>query len=521
VISPHSLRDPRREFPRWAEDFARALAPIDLAGPFYCVDAPLGPHVLGLSGADLDSAYRSTIERWEGRGPAVALDLGHCWAEFLQGWSVEYGTFPFIWRALALFVHEFGHTLTRERLYGDDLPETTVEAITHEEREVPYERTTDCKIPWLHHDGQWVRCVLHLMGRARTVLRFGIENLDNLIVFSSYRLSPLVHYRACLGDEPRRLAGQSFATIRKTAPPRAFESLWQADIARWFRTLDSPTDLQVFALSRGQDLFPSEEFFSMSSLLTEAAAICERRKTERQNALQDLAGEQVATGKVTPERIVDACEAAGVALQEFENILKHRARRKTLLQSVADKVVGELQKANAERAIEAANAEFALAQQRHAEAFTPAATELAQANARLSAAEEARRELAKSCKDASILTRLAKNAERHGPAYNRLILLQNRELELGRMLQNDDVLLAGYQGILVNVPAPQGSVVSQGTITKGGLTWAEGERYLRDRAAHQTELEQVRAELETLRPIVAALEAERADLLRQAEISLV
>ena len=73
----------------------------------------------------------------------------------------------------------------------------------------------------------WVRTLCHL---RRRVERLGFELAGEDL--TRYGLSPLAEYAAALGDEPARLAGESFAAIRTTPIPTPFLKLYAADVAR-------------------------------------------------------------------------------------------------------------------------------------------------------------------------------------------------------------------------------------------------------------------------------------------------
>jgi len=54
-----------------------------------------------------------------------------------------------------------------------------------------------------------------------------------------------LRYAKALGDEPERLAGCDFETIRSSAPPTAFTELWWADVERWVSQAEMTNEIPI------------------------------------------------------------------------------------------------------------------------------------------------------------------------------------------------------------------------------------------------------------------------------------
>jgi hypothetical protein len=68
-------------------------------------------------------------------------------------------------------------------------------------------------------------------------------------------LTNYLTYRNALGDEPERLAAESFETIRSTAPPVEFVRLWRRDVKEWFSSITEPTAEATTEVVQGLRLF--------------------------------------------------------------------------------------------------------------------------------------------------------------------------------------------------------------------------------------------------------------------------
>jgi len=205
----------------------RSVVP-DLADlPLYLVFASdlavlsdyIDPSCDAVCGRHLDLELRSHLEsrgQWQGRGAAIIArdDVGN--------------------GALAgLILHELGHILDASL----DLSEP--ESFSHIERlleisaavrEFWNQSPTDLPA-WFAHEAVWLRNCIHLHARFEAA---GMSVPLPLVIPGHYGISSCWKYHAELGDEPKRLERESFATIRNTKPPREFSDLWCRDIRATF-----------------------------------------------------------------------------------------------------------------------------------------------------------------------------------------------------------------------------------------------------------------------------------------------
>ncbi|MGE3780519.1 MAG: hypothetical protein AB7F89_25240, partial [Pirellulaceae bacterium] len=65
----------------------------------------------------------------------------------------------------------------------------------------------------------------------------------DVIDLGEYGLSSTFRYATALGDEPERMAGCDFETIRHTTPPAEFTDLWWADVERWVSRAETTNEI--------------------------------------------------------------------------------------------------------------------------------------------------------------------------------------------------------------------------------------------------------------------------------------
>jgi hypothetical protein len=516
LASPYALRNARDTFPAWAEKHAQAVAPE--IRPFYFVPARIGPHVVGLSGANLDTVYEDEIGlRYEGRGAAEVVDLEYLWSEFLDGWNLDYGAHPFINQVLALHIHELAHICERDQLHGNGTAETSG-PVVREFLATPFAETKEAAVPWRDHDAHWIRLVVHLLYRTEIALGFSLWHLNDHITSFGYGPSDLAEYRTALADEPRRLAGETFAQIRATCPPQAFIDLWRNDVARWFDTLDSPTPEQARAALQGLDLFSHLRGVLVMNWMEQATAVKERRQAERLAAVDDLARRQAAGENLSPETIVESIEAAGVSLEDYSAKLTHIAKRRPLLAGLAEKPDVERRLAGATQQMQAAAAALEVAQAVYSQAYHPAEFDHRQASERLGQIETGRQKSRNECKCPAIVAGLARVRGELGPARNRRDALTNRQRDLRQMIAVYESQLSAYAEVLVPVNSGTQSWRG-GEMTKGNMTADESRQTRQALDNVRAEFDRNAGEIAELAPRVEALQREEVELLSAAERS--
>jgi hypothetical protein len=136
---------------------------------------------------------------------------------------------------MGVVLHELAHIID----IGPDEPDPPAELIAAGRRLLaadsngsePPSNGPGAAIPWRWHESGFIRTALHLAYRAAA------RGLDlsptDVFAASDYDLSPTRRYAAALGDEPDRLAGLDFATIKSTPLPTALVDLWKADVQAW------------------------------------------------------------------------------------------------------------------------------------------------------------------------------------------------------------------------------------------------------------------------------------------------
>ncbi|MFN3297555.1 hypothetical protein [Caldimonas sp.] len=219
-----------------ASELCHALAPIDLADmPVYVLPqsrlpADLGGAAIcdGFTQDTLDLYLRDVIGAgWRGRGPCMVI-RDAAFAGCAEPRAIEL-TF------LAIAIHELAHVLERDQPFRDR-SDLTSEAIQQQAlangRQVASEPSQAQRDqPWIYHNARFSRVAIHLRHRAGLL---GVPVSAALLCAGpAYGLSPASEYVKALGDEPARLLGDSFRTIRQSQVPDPFFRLWTADVAAW------------------------------------------------------------------------------------------------------------------------------------------------------------------------------------------------------------------------------------------------------------------------------------------------
>jgi len=226
------------------EKLLRMIVP-DLSGlPLYIIDAADMVSRELLVGAPRgfwasDLAVKSHLlarDRWAGRGPAMVLDLDLIAAdvqEFAPG-----DLRRLIQAVLGIGLHEMAHGLQ----LPFDLHEPNDYAECEQQQHVAELLSTAAAELWARFPPDLPKCVAHELPfiRAALHLHYRAEQADAKILpecvvdATQYELSSTDNYRRALGDEPQRMADETFAIIRDTTPPRAFAKLWCDDVRQTF-----------------------------------------------------------------------------------------------------------------------------------------------------------------------------------------------------------------------------------------------------------------------------------------------
>lgn len=134
----------------------------------------------------------------------------------------------------SVLIHELGHVAVAKpvewapvdrEFIGADMPKLR-ERLLAKSANIP-EPTIDA--PDAHHGEKFLRCSLHLFGRAQ---QLGIEAVLGELVggVGNGWLSPEQDYFRVLQGEIHTMRGESFATILATPAPEAFSELWATDV---------------------------------------------------------------------------------------------------------------------------------------------------------------------------------------------------------------------------------------------------------------------------------------------------
>lgn len=220
-----------------AETLCRTIASRDLADtPLYIVrQSTISSEFGAAEGCDafttpaLDLYLRDFIgPRWRGRGPCMVINdtvlLGDIHADELERVT------------LGIVLHELAHILERPKLYRDrpdaDSDRTKFESLVVADAiKRPAPRAS---VPaYFGHGASFIRTVLHLRHRATKHHAHVVPS--QLCAGRHYGLSNAERYVDALGDEPDRLANDTFRSILNATPPPEFSRLWADDFIAYHK----------------------------------------------------------------------------------------------------------------------------------------------------------------------------------------------------------------------------------------------------------------------------------------------
>jgi hypothetical protein len=248
----------------WFEPFAHALVPEWSSMPVYVVDTNLsGCH--GVAGDDLDETFRNKIKDWRGRGACLALDVRGMqkWVKAIRRFaSAPAREHHYRTLAVATFIHELAHLLEQPTPYVEravsEPPRTKQRKLTNflgHIASMPYS-LDESPATLVQHEARFIRIAAHLVYRAN---QSGVEVLlGDVAAGQSYGLSSGAEYMTTLRAEAEAMAGETFATIKATQPPRDFVALWRTDVLAWGARIANPSDLQLAAATAALSIFPKE-----------------------------------------------------------------------------------------------------------------------------------------------------------------------------------------------------------------------------------------------------------------------
>ncbi len=245
----------------WFEPFAHALVLEWSSMPIYVLSVDLaGCH--GLADPYLDLTYRDKIQNWQGRGVCVALDL-----KAMRRWAKAERRYQpaqerhFRQTAVAILLHELAHTLETPEPFAEPrkawTPRERQKGIRAELGTRVLDPLETSPLTLLQHPAPFIRLAAHLTYRAE---RLGIDvPFGSVAAGEAYGLSTGREYAATLRAEVEAMAGETFATIKATQPPRDFVALWRTDVLNWASRIANPNDLQLAAASAALSIFPKEQ----------------------------------------------------------------------------------------------------------------------------------------------------------------------------------------------------------------------------------------------------------------------
>ena len=265
-----------------AEMLCHAVAPEFAGQPVYIVlrsDLPRdwagGEDYAGCTIAHLDLILRPTLERrrrWRGRGPAMLIDADAV-AAAARYRPRAVRKRVFLRAFLGVVLHELAHVIDMDFVPKQEAEDWWVRAGRRlfSQPPAPDSRPTNgpgAPVPWRMHEWPFIRIALHLAERASAA---GADvSPHDVIDLGDYGLSSTFQYAPALGDEPARMAGCDFATIRRTTPPTAFADLWNADVGRWFARVETTNELPTTLAACGRR-------FSIPTAAQDATAITKGR----------------------------------------------------------------------------------------------------------------------------------------------------------------------------------------------------------------------------------------------------
>ena len=213
------------DFAPWATTLAGALLPLALP----VVNQDLRGRAWGLCS----------------KTTGIHLDLGAMQRE---------ATGPWQWAAVGIAIHEVAHGAgwRRPHLLPTLPPTQAAETVVRWAARVDEPE----QVPWAEHGADFVRLALHCHHRAERHLGVTIA-LESLAACpTDFGLSNTIfECRRALGDEPQAMASETWAVVRSTAPPRAFQDLWRHDVTVWLDSIPEPTEKQHAACAAALTLF--------------------------------------------------------------------------------------------------------------------------------------------------------------------------------------------------------------------------------------------------------------------------
>jgi len=252
------------------------------------------------------------------------------------------------------------------------------------------------------------------------------------------------------------------------------------------------------------------------SVIEQVAEIRTQRKQAAEVRCDELARADAAGKKVSAVEVIDSLAAAGLDDTWFPTRVHHYKTRAVLIAKAATHADLERRHAECQVTMDHLREEttaFVAAQDAK---YLPLAQEHQILGAQIGEAAAARQELRKGCKDPAIVQRLADVSAEWGKSRNRLIELRNKQRPLSENIAEHQSSLAKYQEI--RIPGADRQYYA-GQITRGGMTHEEAEKTGQALANCQAQFDKNAAEIATLEPLVAALEAERSELETKAEAS--
>lgn len=196
-------------------NLALAIAPELSAAPLYVIEKPADypqPDCWAWASRRADGPLRSALidaGQWRGQGSVIVV------CEELEGEDLH-----------GLLLHEVAHLLPVS-LPGIDRNLTPIEA-SHERELIskwagePTVEPARC----FAHGPDFVRCCCHLQHRAAAA---GCDlSFPSILAARNYCLPPLVRFARALGDEPQRLAGETFKTILAHPALDSFTSIFRS-----------------------------------------------------------------------------------------------------------------------------------------------------------------------------------------------------------------------------------------------------------------------------------------------------
>jgi hypothetical protein len=161
---------------------------------------------------------------WRGNGFACVID---CEALATGGATLKAN-------ARDLTLHEFGHFLLEKPEAGEPIVERlpTTEEVTKYRR--LYDLVAAEVVPWLDHELDFLRIMLHCWHRS-LVRRRPLSERNILAAGATYGLSPIRDYLAVMRPigELERYERTPLEEVAQTEPPAELVRFFEADCLRW------------------------------------------------------------------------------------------------------------------------------------------------------------------------------------------------------------------------------------------------------------------------------------------------